>query len=317
MRLWYCDHHQIPLPAGHKFPTQKYRLLRDALQHDGRFTFEAAPFAQTSDIEAAHDPQYVSDFITGVLDPRVIRRIGFPWSEYLVRRTLGSVGGTLAAMRDALAVGWGGNLAGGTHHAFRSEGAGFCVFNDIAIAILCGFRDGFFERAAVVDLDVHQGDGTAKIFEEDARVLTLSLHGRDNFPFRKQVSAIDIALPDGTEDVEYLRALADALPRVFEFGPEIIVYQSGVDGLASDRLGRLQLTHDGLAARDRMVFEACARAEVPCVVTLGGGYGDPIDTTVSAHATTFRTAADLMPQFVNARRPSRPCPDAVAAPRDR
>ena len=295
MRLWYCDHHQIPLPAGHKFPTQKYRLLRDALSQDGRFTFETAPFASTSDIEAAHDPQYVSDFIDGALDPKVVRRIGFPWTENLVRRTLGSVGGTLAALRDALSVGWGGNLAGGTHHAFRSEGAGFCVFNDIAIAILCGFRDRLFERAAVVDLDVHQGDGTAKIFEEDKRVLTLSLHGRDNFPFRKQVSAIDIALPDGTEDAEYLRTLAEALPRVFEFGPEIVIYQSGVDALASDRLGRLRLSHDGLAARDRMVFEACARAGVPCVVTLGGGYGDPIETTVAAHATTFRTAADLMP----------------------
>ena len=174
-----------------------------------------------------------------------MRRIGFPWSPELVRRTLASVGGTLAASRDAMACGFGGNLAGGTHHAFRGEGSGFCVFNDLAVAILALRRDGLAARAAVVDLDVHQGDGTAAIFQDDPAVLTLSMHGEHNFPFRKQRSRIDIALADGTGDDEYLRRLRQVLPAVTDFRPDVIFYQSGVDGLAGDRLGRLSLTHGG------------------------------------------------------------------------
>src|SRR3954464_13983498 len=191
-RLFYCDHHQITLPEGHKFPIDKYRRVREILAAEQIFDLEEAPFATIDDIKRVHQPAYVEAVLTSTLSPAAYRRIGFPPSEGLIKRTLASVGGTLAATRWALEAGWGGNLAGGTHHAFRSEGAGFCVFNDIAIAILCGFRDRLFDRAAVVDLDVHQGDGTAKIFEGDARVLTLSLHGRDNFPFRKQASDIDI-----------------------------------------------------------------------------------------------------------------------------
>src|SRR5580692_7607881 len=201
-RLYYCDHHPIPLPPGHKFPIEKYALLRGLLEADGFYNLEAAPLAGRETIELAHDPAYVRGFLDGSLDPRVVRRIGFPWSEQLVRRTLASVGGTLAAASDALATGFGGNLAGGTHHAFRAEGSGFCVFNDIAIAIRKLGR-----RAAVVDLDVHQGDGTAAIFEDDPAVFTLSIHGEKNFPFRKQRSKLDIGLPDGTNDEEYLPVL--------------------------------------------------------------------------------------------------------------
>jgi acetoin utilization deacetylase AcuC-like enzyme len=288
-RLWYCDHHEIVLPPSHKFPVRKYRLLRDALATDGRFTFDQAPFAGPEVIKLTHDPGYVDAFLEGTLDPKILRRIGFPWSEGLVRRTLGSVGGTLNAALDAVFTGWGGNLAGGTHHAFQSEGSGFCVFNDIAVAIRAMRR----KRTAVIDLDVHQGDGTAQIFREDPEVLTLSMHGSNNFPFRKQESRIDIALPDGTGDEPYLEALASVLPRVFDFAPNLVFYQSGVDGLASDKLGRLSLTHAGLQRRDRMVFEACRNASVPCVVTLGGGYSDPIELTVEAHAATFRAAADI------------------------
>jgi acetoin utilization deacetylase AcuC-like enzyme len=293
-RLFYCDHYAIPLPAEHKFPAAKYRLLREMLEADGMFRLEPAAPAPREALEAAHDAAYVAGFLDGTLEPAVMRRIGFPWSRELVRRSLASVGGTLAATEDALRTGFGGNLAGGTHHAFRAEGAGFCVFNDLAVAML-GLRSaGRVRRAAVVDLDVHQGDGTAAIFRGDLDVLTLSMHGRNNFPFRKQQSSIDLDLPDGTGDELYLTALETALPRVFEFAPEIVFYQAGVDALAGDRLGRLALTLDGLQQRDRLVFEMCRAQGVPLVVTLGGGYAEPVTRTVQAHANTYRTAAVIL-----------------------
>jgi acetoin utilization deacetylase AcuC-like enzyme len=246
-------------------------------------------------IELAHDSAYVRAILDGSVSDRVMRRIGFPWSPELVRRTLASVGGTLAASRDAMLCGFGGNLAGGTHHAFRGEGSGFCVFNDLAVAILALRNDGLAARAAVIDLDVHQGDGTAAIFENDPSVLTLSMHGENNFPFRKQRSRIDIALADGTGDAEYLNRLQDVLPKVTAFRPDVIFYQSGVDGLAGDRLGRLALTMEGLQQRDRLVLEASRG--IPLVITLGGGYAEPIERTAQAHANTFRTAAGVTPRF--------------------
>jgi acetoin utilization deacetylase AcuC-like enzyme len=293
-RLFYCDHHAIPLPAGHRFPAQKYALLRAALQADGLYDLQPAPFAEAETIALAHEPEYVRRFLDGTVDPKIMRRIGFPWSTQLARRTLASVGGTLAAAADALDSGFGGNLAGGTHHAFRAEGAGFCVFNDLAVATQALRRDGRVRRVAVLDLDVHQGDGTAHIFSDDPDVLTVSLHGQNNFPFRKQSSRIDIGLPDATGDEEYLLRLGDVLPRIGEFGPDILFYQSGVDGLAGDRLGRLNLTHAGLVARDRAVFEISKLHALPIVVTLGGGYAEPIELTVEAHANTFRIASALL-----------------------
>ena len=292
-RLFYCDHYAIPLPAGHKFPMAKYRMLRDLLAGDGSFRFEAAPFADQEIIELAHDPEYVRDFLNGTLTEAAIRRIGFPWSQALVQRTLASVGGTLSATCDAFDSGWGGNLAGGTHHAFRAEGSGFCVFNDIAVAIQWLRAKGRIQRAAVIDLDVHQGDGTAQIFEGDANVLTLSLHAKSNFPFRKQRSKIDVEFEDSTRDPEYLNALEAVLPRAFAFQPQIIFYQSGVDPLASDTLGRLALTHAGLQERDRRVMAAAQSHGVPIVITLGGGYSRPIELTAEAHANTFRAALEI------------------------
>ncbi len=293
LRLYYCDHHVFPLPPGHRFPAGKYALLRTALAESGVFELVPSPAADPATIELAHDPEYVRAFLSGALDERQMRRIGFPWSEGLVRRTLGSVGGTLAAAADAIGTGFGGNLAGGTHHAFRADGAGFCVFNDIAVAILALRREGRARRAAVIDLDVHQGDGTAAIFEDDASVLTISLHGENNFPFRKQRSKIDVGLPDQTGDEEYIQRLTAVLPRVRNYSPEVIFFQSGVDALAGDRLGRLALTHEGLRRRDRTVLEFTKLEGIPVVVTLGGGYSDPIARTVEAHANTFRTAAHL------------------------
>jgi acetoin utilization deacetylase AcuC-like enzyme len=269
-------------------------MLRDLLQLDNAFEFTPATLADPAVIALAHDPEYVRAFVAGDLPAAAIRRIGFPWSPEMVDRTLASAGETLGATEEALHRGWGGTLAGGTHHALYAEGAGFCVFNDIAIAIRKLQHDGRVSRAAVIDLDVHQGDGTAAIFAGDSSVFTFSMHGAANFPFRKQESRLDIALPDDTGDESYLERLGQALPQVFDFEPGIVYYQSGVDALASDRLGRLSLTTDGLATRDRMVLEGIRRAKVPLVVTLGGGYSDPIELTVEAHANTFRLANSVL-----------------------
>ncbi len=292
-RLFYCDQYTIPLPPGHKFPMSKYRLIRDLLTADGFYRFECAPLADPEVIALAHDRAYVHGFLEGTLTASAIRRIGFPWSDGLVKRTLASVGGTLQATSDALESGWGGNLAGGTHHAFRSEGSGFCVFNDIAVSIEWLRSDGRIRRAAILDLDVHQGDGTAQIFADDPDVLTVSLHCGSNFPFRKQHSRIDVELGDNVGDEEYLRALDLTLPGVFAFGPEILYYQSGVDGLRSDSLGKLALTHQGLKERDRRAMAAAWAHRVPLVITLGGGYSNPIQLTAEAHANTFRTAREI------------------------
>ena len=295
-QLFYTDHYELPLPAGHRFPIDKYRMLRKLLEADGGFTLEPAPMAEIAAVERVHDPEYVRAFVEGRLSESDMRRIGFPWSEGLVRRTLASVGSTLAATRDALDCGWGGTLSGGTHHAFRAEGSGFCVFNDIAVAIIalraeCGIR-----RAAVVDLDVHQGDGTAAIFRDDEDVLTLSVHCKNNFLLRKQRSRIDVELDAGTVDDAYLHTLAEVLPRVLEFRPEIIFYQSGVDGLTEDRLGKLSMTLAGLRQRDRQVMELGKASGIPLVITLGGGYAEPIWLTAEAHANTFRVARETLGQ---------------------
>lgn len=270
---------------------RKYRMLRERLSSSGEFAFELAPLAPRETIELAHDIDYVTAFLEGTLPAAMVRRIGFPWSRELVLRTLASVGGTLAATAEALRSGWGGTLAGGTHHAFREYGSGFCVFNDIAVAVRA---HPSLRPAAVIDLDVHQGDGTAAIFEGEPGVVTFSVHGRNNFPFRKQRSKIDIELEEGTGDAEYLERLGPALEQVFAARPALVIYQAGVDPLATDRLGRLRLTPEGLLRRDELVFTACRRAGIPVVVTLGGGYSEPVDATVEAHAATFLLARRML-----------------------
>jgi len=291
--LFYTDHHVFPLPEGHRFPVRKYRMTRELLEKSNAFDLRPAPLAEPATIELVHDAQYVRDFVSGVLPPSVVRRIGFPWSQQLVQRTLASVGGTLAATQIALDQGFGGTLAGGTHHAFRAEGSGYCVFNDIAVAIESLRKRETCSRFAVIDLDVHQGDGTAQIFENDSTVFTFSMHGGNNFPFRKQRSRLDIELADGTEDDEYLARLERALPAVLDSRPNLVFYQAGVDPLDTDRLGRLQLSMEGLRRRDEMVLEAVLGAELPLVITLGGGYSDPIERTAQAHAQTFKTALQV------------------------
>lgn len=296
--LFYTDQYVLPLPEGHRFPIQKYRMTRDLLAASGYFAFTPAPLADRETIELAHDPGYVSAFVDGQLSAQAMRRIGFPWSRELVTRTLASVGGTLAATREALSSGWSGNLAGGTHHAFRAEGSGYCVFNDIAVAVNWLRRSNRARRVAIVDLDVHQGDGTAQIFLDEPDVLTTSIHCEVNFPFRKQQSKIDISLREGTADDEYLRHVEGLLPQIFAFKPDVIFYQAGADPLASDALGKLELSHAGLTARDRMVMEAVRQADLPFVITMGGGYCRPIELTAQAHANTYVTAAEVFDRAI-------------------
>lgn len=293
MHISYSDTYTVPLPEGHRFPMEKYRLLRDTLLAEGVVAagelHEAVP-VHPEQLLVAHSARYVNTYCDGTVDPKIVRRIGIPWSPAFVRRSLASVGGTLAAARAALHDGLAGNLAGGTHHAFRDAGEGYCVFNDIAVAALTLLEEGAVRRVAVVDLDVHQGNGTAAILGGDDRCFTLSMHGRNNYPFTKIPSAIDIDLDDGTGDDAYLSLLAGALHAVMAFGPEVIFYQAGVDPLHCDRLGRLALTHEGLMERDRMVLAAGRGAGLPLVLTLGGGYAQPITETVRAHVNTYRVA---------------------------
>jgi acetoin utilization deacetylase AcuC-like enzyme len=292
-RIFSTDQYKITLPDGHKFPVLKYGMLRQIVEKEGLFQLEQSPQADPETVSLAHDPDYVAQFTSGTLPPAAMRRIGLPWSEVFVNRAFASVGGTVSAALAALEHGWGATLGGGTHHAFRSEGAGFCVFNDIAVAIQFLRKRGLIRRAAVIDLDVHQGDGTAEIFQDDPDVFTLSIHGESNFPFRKKKSRLDVPLPDGVEDTAYLRHLDEVLPAAFGFRPDIVFYQSGVDPLASDVLGRLSLTHEGLIARDRRVFSAALSFGAPFVLTSGGGYSRPIERSAEAHANTYRTAWEM------------------------
>jgi acetoin utilization deacetylase AcuC-like enzyme len=268
-------------------------MLRELLQAENAFTLEAADLASHKAILRVHGREYVDRFLDGTLDKRVMRQIGLPWSPELVTRTLASAGATLGATELAIKRGFGRTLAGGTHHAFREQGTGFCVFNDLAIAIEWARAEYGIERAAIVDLDVHQGDGTASIFAGDRGIFTLSLHGARNFPFRKQKSSLDVELPDFANDERYLAALEPALREVWKFSPQLVLYQAGVDGLQSDRLGRLALTLDGLRQRDLAVIAGAHSRKIPLVVTIGGGYADPIKDTVKANAQTFLTAAQI------------------------
>ena len=297
MKLFYCDHFVLPLPAGHRFPMIKYARLRESLEASGRFRpddFAEPPAISLDDLNRAHDPAYVARAVSGQLDPAEIRRIGFPWSAQMVERSRRSAGATLAACEHALQHGCAANLAGGTHHAMADAGAGFCVFNDGAIAARSLLARRAVERIAIIDCDVHQGDGTAAMLADEPRAYTLSLHGSSNFPFRKQHSRHDIGLPDGCDDDTYLTELTPALTRLFEYHrPHLVIYLAGADPYVGDRLGRLALTEDGLAERDRRVLGACWHAGVPVVLTMGGGYAEPIDDTVRIHARTVLTAADI------------------------
>lgn len=293
MKLVFTENmHALMLPKGHKFPIGKYDRIYAALDHALPGALLLGAPASVADLELVHDRTYVAAVRDGTLDTPRVRRLGFPWSESLVVRATRSVGGTLAALEWAMSLGAAGHIAGGTHHAFPDRGEGFCVFNDLAVAVRVAQRDHGLRRVAIVDLDVHQGNGTAAIFSGDPSVFTLSLHGAKNYPFQKEQSSLDVGLPDGCDDTTYLRALDEALEQVAAFRPDLVLYQSGVDGLEGDRLGRMSLSLDGLAQRDARVYALAKRLGVPIVATLGGGYGRDIDRTIRAHVAVFRALAE-------------------------
>ena len=294
MRAFYSDHFVLPLPDGHKFPMAKYSRLRERILAEGIMAPEQlheAPAANWEDLRLVHDTAYVDAVAQGTVPADVQRRIGFPWSPQMVERARRSVGATIAAATAALDDGTAANLAGGTHHAFADRGEGFCVFNDVAVASRVLQRDQHARRIAIVDLDVHQGNGTAAIFAGDPSVFTFSMHGAQNFPFRKEVSDLDVALNDGTGDDEYLSLLQTHLPGVFSgHQPDFVFYLAGADPYEGDRLGRLKLTIDGLRQRDEIVIGACRRAGLPLAISMSGGYAPDIDAIVTIHANTIRAA---------------------------
>ncbi len=275
---------------------EKYRLIRLALLREGVVRDSELlepPLATRDQLLLAHSPDYVDAICSGSASPDVIRRIGFPWSEGLVLRSLATVGGALAAAAAALQDGVSGNLAGGTHHALRNAGEGYCVFNDLAVVALWLLKQHYVRRVAIIDLDVHQGNGNSEILGGREDVFIFSMHGAKNYPFRKVPSTLDVALPDYTSDAEFLDALALHLPKVFDFQPDIVLYQAGVDPLKEDALGRLALTHQGLMERDRMVLTACKRLGIPVSLALGGGYAKPIELTVEAHVGTYKVVREI------------------------
>lgn len=297
--LFYADQFVLPLPAGHRFPMAKYALLRERLAASGEFAsgdFCIPPAASDEDITRAHCPQYLARVQSGTLGKDEIREIGFPWSPEMVERSRRSSGATLAAARVALKRGWGANLAGGTHHAGHAKGEGFCVFNDAAITARVLQAEAAVERVAVIDCDVHQGNGTAAIFADDPSVFTFSIHGARNYPFRREVASdLDIDLPDGTGDSEYLQALESALDYVLRYHqPELVIYLAGADPFEDDRLGRLKLTKGGLLARDEMVLGRLQAARIPLAIAMAGGYARNIEDTVEIHANTLLAARRML-----------------------
>lgn len=293
MRFYYPDVIDMPLPEGHRFPGSKYRMLRELVIRDNILCgadLLPSPVATREQLLRAHSHAYLDAMLAGTVAPDIMRRIGLPWSETLVARSRATVGGSLAAARAALADGLSGQLAGGTHHAHRDFGSGFCVFNDLAVTALTLLDEGRVARIAIVDLDVHQGDGNAAILGTDPRVFTLSVQGARNFPFHRVPGTLDVELPDGTGDADYLAAMHEPLARVLAFRPDLVLYLSGVDPLREDTLGRLSLTHAGLMERDKLVFRTFRKAGIPVSIAVGGGYAKPIDHTVTAYANTFRIA---------------------------
>jgi acetoin utilization deacetylase AcuC-like enzyme len=302
MKAFYSDVFELPLPEGHRFPMAKYRLLRERVLSEGIVEPEnllLPPAAEDEALLRVHTAEYLAKLTTGTLLTPEIRRIGFPWSLAMVERSRRSVGATLAAANWALEEGVAANLAGGTHHAFADCGEGFCIFNDVAVAIRDLQTRRLIGRAIVIDLDVHQGNGTASIFAGDDSVFTLSLHGAKNFPLRKFASDLDVPLADGIGDAEYLEALEGALHAAFADQVEaasrfdVAFYIAGADPYERDRLGRLKLTLDGLRRRDLAVFERCEGYGVPVVVTMGGGYSPDPHDIAEVHAQTIREAKEL------------------------
>lgn len=294
--FFYTDHFELPLPEKHRFPMAKYRLLREAVQSElarrpGQLQVPDA--ATDAELVLAHDPAYIERVQAGALTKAEVRRIGFPWSPKMVERSRRSTGATIAAARVALRDGVSASLAGGTHHAFRDAGEGYCVFNDTACAARVMQQEGRIQRAVILDCDVHQGNGTAAILTDDPTIFTMSIHGEKNFPLRKVASDLDVPLPDQISDDDYLRRLAPAIRKSLQQSrPDLAFYLAGADPYEGDRLGRLRVTKGGLLERDRLVLEACRHQGIPVVVVMAGGYAHRLEDLVEIHLNTLRLAAD-------------------------
>jgi acetoin utilization deacetylase AcuC-like enzyme len=305
MQVFYTPRYYAEIGEGHVFPIRKFELVRDRLLAERTLQpseiVEPSP-ASREDVLLVHTEDYVSRLCDGRLTPKELRRLGLPWSESLVHRSFYAVGGTLAATRASLAQGYSSNLAGGTHHSFAERGEGFCVLNDVAIAIRATRARKLITRAAVVDCDVHQGNGTATIFAGDNETFTFSMHGANNYPLFKAQSNLDVELPDGTHDAEYLECLARHLPAVFAHDPEIVFYLAGADPFAKDKLGRLALSVEGLRERDAYVLRECYQREIPIVTVMSGGYGKDINDTIEIHCNTIRVVKEIFESQVATRR---------------
>jgi acetoin utilization deacetylase AcuC-like enzyme len=294
MKIFYTDTFPIPLPENHRFPKDKYALLRKQIMHllNGRDVELRIPDPATrEDMLRAHDASYLERFLRGELTARETRRVGLPWSPEIVKRTRYSTGATIAACRFGLSEGVAMNLGGGTHHAFSDHGQGYCWINDVVIAARTIQAQGLAKQILIVDCDVHQGNGTAAIVKTDPTIFSFSIHGRKNFPFHKEKSDMDLALPDNTDDGAYLEALDKGLDAVMQaFTADMVVYLAGADPFETDRFGRLSLTKEGLAERDRLVFEHCRQAGLPVAVTLAGGYAPLITDIVDINFQTIVAA---------------------------
>jgi len=297
MKVFYSDPFTFPLPQGHRFPMAKYALLREAVVAAGLVPPRDLLISEAASDEQlllAHDKAYLERVKGGLLTPREIRRIGLPWSPQLVERARRSVGGTIAACRAALEDGLAVNLAGGTHHAFRDRGQGYCLFNDSVVAARVVQAERRARRILVIDCDVHQGNGTAALAKDDGTIFTFSIHNENNFPLQKEPSDLDIGLEDGAEDAVYLEALEEGVLRALELaGADLAIYLAGADPYEGDTLGRLRLTKEGLAARDRLVLGHCQRVGLPVVVLMAGGYGRHVEDTVEVHVQTVQIAAEF------------------------
>jgi len=297
MQLFYTDIFVLPLPTGHRFPMEKYSRLRETLLASGDFReadFHLPHAATDQELARAHDPAYIQQVCAGQLPERAQKRIGFPWSAGMVERSRRSAGATICACRAAFVDGVAANLAGGTHHAFRDRGEGFCVFNDAAVAARAMQNEGRARRILIVDCDVHQGNGTASILAGDDSIFTFSIHGARNFPFEKELSDLDIELPDGCADAGYLIRLDEGLNTAFDLArPDLVIYLAGADPYHDDRLGRLALSFAGLAERDRRVFSRCKALGIPLAIAMAGGYARQINDTVTIHAASIRLAKSI------------------------
>ena len=299
MKAFYSDHFVLPLPAGHRFPMEKYSRVRDLVSKLPHLELLEAPPASDTQILFAHDPSYLLKVIEGKLSPAEQKEIGFPWSEKMVERSRRSAGATIAAAKTAIKEGVSGNLAGGTHHAYRNLGSGFCVFNDSAIAARTLQKEIHSKlKVAIIDLDVHQGNGTASILQNDSSIFTLSIHGENNFPFKKEFSDLDLGLADGCDDQTYLDALAQSLEQLNQrFKPDFLIYLAGADPHEGDRLGRLEISKEGMRLRDEAVFQYALGKQIPVAFSMAGGYGKDIGSTVEIHYQTIQTALDFQRQY--------------------